>query len=149
MRSRSFEHDGLIPACHSRSGGNISPDLSWTGVPLETFELLLLVEDPDAARRILLHWLITRIDPACTAIEAGKSPATGRLWCNDFGEFGYNGPHPPVGDPPHRYFFRLFAIAGPVRLPRHPSAADVHRGVRGVTLASGALVGRYERPAAF
>jgi Raf kinase inhibitor-like YbhB/YbcL family protein len=145
LQTRGFDHADLIPSRSSRDGENISPDLRWFGVPSGTCELLLLLEDPDDSRRTLLHWLVTGIDPACTSVEAGQTPMNGKVWCNDFGDVGYGGPHPPVGDPPHRYFFRVFALARPARLPRHPSAADVHRAIRGTVLASGVLVGRYRR----
>jgi Raf kinase inhibitor-like YbhB/YbcL family protein len=145
IHSGAFDQDDLIPPRHSRDGENLSPDLRWFGVPSGACELLLLLEDPDDSRRILLHWLVTRIHPACSEVAAGEMPKNGKVWCNDFGDVGYGGPQPPMGDPPHRYFFRVFALARPARLPRHPSAADVHRAIRGTVLASGALVGRYQR----
>ena len=145
VRSSAFEYNELIPRHYRMDGENVSPDLSWSGVPEAAAELLLLCEDPDAPRRTFLHWLVTGIDPACTEIESGGRPECGRVWRNDFGEFGYSGPQPPVGDQAHRYFFRVFALAEPVRLPRHPSAATVHLTIRGTELASGALLGRYQR----
>jgi Raf kinase inhibitor-like YbhB/YbcL family protein len=143
VRSSAFEYGELMPRRHTKDGENVSPDLEWSGVPEWAAELLLLCEDPDAPRRTFLHWLVTGIDPACTGVEAGDTPKTGRVWRNDFGEFGYSGPQPLIGDRAHRYFFRVFALAKPVRLHRHPSAATVHRTIRGTQLVSGALVGRY------
>jgi len=145
VRSSAFEYNELIPRRYRMDGENVSPDLTWSGVADGAAELLLLCEDPDAPRRTFLHWLVTGIDPACTGIESGGRPDSGRVWRNDFGEFGYSGPQPPVGDQAHRYYFRVFALAEPVRLPRHPSAAAVHLTIRGTELASGALVGRYQR----
>ena len=37
-------------------------------------------------------------------------------WPNDYGETGYRGPQPPVGDGPHGYQFRLFVLASPLAL---------------------------------
>jgi len=147
VRSSAFEYDELIPRRYTKDGDNVSPDLEWWGVPERAAELLLLCEDPDAPRRTALHWLVTGIDPACTGVESGGTPKTGRVWRNDFGGFGYSGPQPLIGDQAHRYFFRIFALAKPVRLQRHPSAATVHRTIRGTQLVSGALVGRYQRSA--
>lgn len=145
VRSGAFEYGERIPRRYTKDGENVSPDLEWSGVPERAAELLLLCEDPDAPRRTLLHWLVTGLDPACTGVESGDIPKTGRVWRNDFGEFGYSGPQPLIGDQAHRYFFRVFALAKPVRLHRHPSAATVHRTIRGTQLVSGALVGRYQR----
>jgi hypothetical protein len=145
VRSSAFEYDELIPRRYRMDGENVSPDLEWSGVPDGAAELLLLCEDPDAPRRLLLHWLVTGIDPACTGVESGNAPKGGRVWRNDFGEFSYSGPRLWVGDRAHRYFFRVFALAKPVRLHRHPSATTVHLTIRGTELASGALVGRYQR----
>jgi len=144
VRSSAFEYNELIPCRYRMDGENVSPDLRWSGVSDVAAELLLLCEDPDASRRTFLHWLVTGIDPACTGIESGGRPERGRVWRNDFGEFGYSGPQQWVGDEEHRYFFRVFALAEPVRLPRHPTAANVHLTIRGTQLVSGALVGRYQ-----
>jgi Raf kinase inhibitor-like YbhB/YbcL family protein len=145
IRSRALNQDDLIPSRYRRHGQNDSPDLHWSGVPSGTWELLLLVEDPDDPRRTVLHWLVTGIDPACTGVEAGETPKNGKVWCNDFGDVGYGGPQRPAGDASHLYFFRVFALARPARLPRHPRAADVHRAIRDTVLAGGVLVGRYPR----
>jgi Raf kinase inhibitor-like YbhB/YbcL family protein len=139
VRSHAFEHGDLIPDRYTRQGENVSPDLQWSRIPPSAAELLLLVEDPDASPRTALHWLVTGIDPLCTGIGVGETPKSGKVWCNDFGDLGYSGPQLTIR--PHRYFFRLFALAGPARLPRHPVAADVHRAIRGVVLTSGALLG--------
>jgi Raf kinase inhibitor-like YbhB/YbcL family protein len=145
VRSEAFHDNDPIPHRYGRDGENISPGLQWSGIPDGTVELLLLCEDPDAPHGPFLHWLVTGIDPACTAVEPGNIPAGGRVWLNDFAELGYGGPQPPVGDKPHRYFFRLFALTGPVRLPRHPTVADVHHAIRHIAHTSGTLVGRSQR----
>ena len=67
------------------------------------------------------------------------------MWPNDFGEKGWAGPQPPVGDDAHRYFFRLYALRGPARLPTRPTAADMHPAVDDIALASGTTVGLYQR----
>lgn len=52
---------------------------------------------------------------------------------------------PPPGHGPHRYFFRLYALSQPVWLPDRPDVEAVHRAVKDHVLASGTLVGTYER----
>ena len=64
---------------------------------------------------------------------------------NDFGEPGYGGPRPPVGDDAHRYFFRVFAASEPLGLRPGFSGEDLRRTITGKELASGTLVGLYQR----
>jgi phosphatidylethanolamine-binding protein (PEBP) family uncharacterized protein len=63
--------------------------------------LLLLCEDPDAPSGTFLHWLVAGIDPMATGVAEGQT--------NGFGEQGWGGPQPLVGDNAHRYFLRLYA----------------------------------------
>jgi Raf kinase inhibitor-like YbhB/YbcL family protein len=104
-----------------------------------------MCEDPDAPGGTFLHWLVTDIDPSLTRIAEGQTPPGARSWPNDFDENGWSGPHPPAGNPPHRYVFRLYALREPVRLPAHPIATDVHRAVDHTALATGTTVGLYQR----
>jgi Raf kinase inhibitor-like YbhB/YbcL family protein len=64
---------------------------------------------------------------------------------NDLGAEGYGGPLPPVGDDPHRYFFRVYAASAPLGLVAGASADDLRRALEGKELASGTLVGTYQR----
>jgi phosphatidylethanolamine-binding protein (PEBP) family uncharacterized protein len=64
---------------------------------------------------------------------------------NDFGEEGYSGPRPPVGDGPHRYVFRVVAASGSLGLVAGASADDLRRALEGKELASGTLIGTYQR----
>jgi Raf kinase inhibitor-like YbhB/YbcL family protein len=145
LRSPAFSDHELMPERLSRRGGNISPPLQWSDVPDDASELVLLCEDPDAPGEPFLHWLVTGIDPATGGVGEGEAPASGREWPNDFGAVGWGGPQPPVGDDPHRYFFRLYAVSGPLRLPARPRVGDVPGAVSGQELASGTLVGRFAR----
>jgi Raf kinase inhibitor-like YbhB/YbcL family protein len=145
MRSTGFNDHDLMPDRISRTGGNMSPELEWSGVPDTAEELVLLVEDPDTGPTPFLHWLVTGIDSAAGGVGEGQVPARGREWPNDFGETGWAGPQPPRGDNPHRYFFRLYAIDQPLDLPERPQVPDVHRALAGRELASGVLVGTFGR----
>jgi Raf kinase inhibitor-like YbhB/YbcL family protein len=145
LRSPTFRDNEPIPGRHAHDRDNIPPALQWSGVPDGTAELLLLCEDLDAPSGDFLHWLVTGIDPATDGIGEGERPKGGREWPNGFGENGYGGPQPPVGDKPHRYFFRLYALRGAVQLPARPKPSDVHRQVDESALATGTTVGLYQR----
>ena len=53
----AFTVAGLIRARYACDGANISPEVSWTGVPPETETLALLLDDSDAPDRTYLHWI--------------------------------------------------------------------------------------------
>ncbi|MEH1014676.1 YbhB/YbcL family Raf kinase inhibitor-like protein [Micromonospora sp. CPCC 206060] len=145
LRSVAFNDHDRIPARFARDGGNVSPPLEWGDVPDSTSELVLLVEDPDAGRTPFLHWLVTGIEPVPGGVAEGQVPVGGREWTNGFGATGWGGPHPPAGDDPHRYFFRLYALRKPIDLADPPDAAAVHDALKGQEMASGTMVGTFAR----
>jgi Raf kinase inhibitor-like YbhB/YbcL family protein len=107
------------------TGGNVSPALVWSHVPVGTKSLALQIHDPDAPTGSgFWHWAVYDIPPTTTGLAqgAGNSAATlpaGAYGGNtDFmdtgatgGNLNYGGPCPPVGDAPHRYNFTLYALA--------------------------------------
>ncbi len=145
LRSTAFNDHDMMPERLSKPAGNASPPLQWSGVPEDAEELVLLCEDMDAGRTPFLHWLVTGIDPSATGVGEGEVPPGGQEWTNNFGSTGWGGPQPPIGDDPHRYFFRLYAVAAPPVLPEAPGADDARRAAEDLELASGNLVGRFAR----
>jgi Raf kinase inhibitor-like YbhB/YbcL family protein len=143
LRSAAFNDNATLAKAHAKDGDNAAPDLVWTGVPDGARELVLLVADPDAPTGTFLHWLVTGIDPASSGLS-GAQPA-GTQHENGFGERGYGGPLPPVGDDAHRYVFRLYALAEPFAAP-DPSDADAVRGwLDDHALATGTITALYAR----
>jgi hypothetical protein len=49
LASPAFAPGGQIPSEYTCDGADISPPLSWSGVPPGAKSLILVVEDPDAA----------------------------------------------------------------------------------------------------
>ena len=96
------------------SGGNISPQLSWSGAPAGTKSFALTMYDPDAPKGSgWWHWIVVNIPAAATKFDSGASgkslPAGSLEVRTDFGKPGYGGPCPPPGAP-HRYVFTLYAL---------------------------------------
>jgi len=145
LKSAAFTDHAFIPDRFAKRGGNVSPPLTWAQVPDGSAELVLLCEDPDAPAGTFLHWLVTGIAPHSRGVAEGETPESGSARPNGFGERGWGGPQPPPGDGPHRYFFHLYALAAPPELPDDATPEDVHRATEQGTLASGTLVGRYQR----
>ncbi|HEX2132313.1 MAG TPA: YbhB/YbcL family Raf kinase inhibitor-like protein [Actinophytocola sp.] len=145
LRSAAFTEHTLIPDRYSYDGGNVSPPLEWSRPPDGTAELVLLCEDPDAPGGTFTHWVLTGIHPETSGVEEGTLPPHTAAGRNGFDEPGWGGPRPPVGDDPHRYFFRLHAVDRPLDLGDRPTADEVHRALRGHVLATGNLVGTFGR----
>ena len=139
----AFEDGSPVPGRYTCDGDDVSPPLEWTGVPDGTASLALIVDDPDAPSGTFVHWLGWNIDPASGKLAEGTAaPAEGT---NGFGNPGYGGPCPPPGHGPHRYFFRLYALDGPLDLSPGASREELDAALDGRALATAEMVGTYER----
>ena len=145
LRSPEFNDHSVIPGRFSMDGDNLSPALEWSEPPEGTVELALLCEDPDAPGGTFLHWLVTGIDPSRRSLGEDEQPREATAWENDYGERGYGGPKPPVGDDAHRYFFRLFALDAPLGLSPGTDLDEVRAALDARRLVSGTLVGLFAR----
>ncbi|MDQ4130864.1 MAG: YbhB/YbcL family Raf kinase inhibitor-like protein [Actinomycetota bacterium] len=146
IRSTAFGNGDPIPTKYTRDEGgeDLSPALSWSDVPDEAAELLLIVEDPDAPDGPFYHWVIHSIPPRDGEVEDGQAPE-GEEGTNDFDEVGYGGPYPPEGHGTHRYYFRLYAAGEPLSLSGSVDAQEAMRAVSGRELALAEWMGTYER----
>jgi len=108
----------------------------------------LICEDPDAPSGTFVHWLVWNIAPAerqlGEALQSSAPRGGPRQGLNGFGGVGYAGPKPPPG-PPHRYFFRVYALDIAIELPEGAKRSEFDRAVDGHILAEGVLVGMYGR----
>jgi Raf kinase inhibitor-like YbhB/YbcL family protein len=145
LRSSAFNDHTIIPDRYSYEGGNASPPLEWTDLPAGTRELALVCEDPDAPSGTFVHWVLAGISPRSTGIAEDSPPRDAVAGRNDFGHRGWGGPRPPVGDQPHRYFFRLYASDRALNLGDGASADELRAAVAGHDLATGTLVGLFAR----
>jgi Raf kinase inhibitor-like YbhB/YbcL family protein len=145
LRSAAFSDHTLIPDRYSYERDNISPPIEWSALPDGTAELVLICEDPDAPTGTFSHWIVANISPDTTGFDEGSTPQAVTLGRNDFGDIGWGGPRPPVGDDPHRYFFRLYACDEPLGLTEGVTAEEVQEALDGHTLARGTLVGLFGR----
>lgn len=153
LRSDAFEAGGNIPRRHTSDGEDLSPPLAWSGVPADTKELALVVDDPDASRSDpWVHWVLYKIQPTLHSLPEGipTTPEPTGLGGvlqgpNDSGTVGYAGPAPPRGRGSHRYYFTLYALDSPLPLRAGDGKKELLAAMVGHVLASGELMGTYER----
>lgn len=148
ITSASFEEGGMIPSKYTCDGQNISPQLSWTGIPKGTKSVALLCDDPDAPVGDWVHWLIFNIPPLLTDlkenIHIGKNLENGAIQgLNDFKKNGYGGPCPP-GET-HRYFFKLYALDSILTEDPNMTKAKFLKEISGHILGEAQLMGKYKR----
>ena len=147
--SGAFENNSLIPERYTCDGEDVSPPLSWEGVPSGAKSLVLIVVDPDAPGGEFTHWVLYDVPPDLDSLpegipSVGEVEGVGVQGVNDFGRLGYGGPCPPTGKP-HRYVFRLYALDVELGLPPGASRSEVEEVMSGHVLAVGELVGLYGR----
>lgn len=149
LRIAAFAQQSPIPSRFTADGTDFSPALSWTGAPEGTRAFALVVDDPDAPVGLWVHWLLYDL-PGETRELAENQPRTPSLpngakqGRNSWGRLGYNGPAPPPGKP-HRYFFKLYALAAPTRLEAGANKAELERAMTGKVLAESQWMGTYRR----
>jgi Raf kinase inhibitor-like YbhB/YbcL family protein len=133
VRSPAFQAGGAIPQKYSCKGEEVSPPLSWSGVPGAAQKLALVVDDPDAGG--FVHWVLVGIDPATTSIAEGQVPQ-GAVEVS-----GYKGPCPPSGT--HHYQFTLYAVPGSLQIGQGADPRDAINQIQSAATARGQLVGTF------
>ena len=143
ITSTAFSEGGNIPRIYTCDDQNVSPPLSWTGVPTTTVSLALIMDDPDAPSGTWVHWVLYNLPNDTTNLDQGKT-GLGTDGKNDFNRLGYGGPCPPRGST-HRYYIKLYALDARLDLKSGTTKAQVESVMRGHILAQGQLMGRYGR----
>lgn len=149
LTSTAFSDGKPIPAIHTCEGKDISPPLTWSGVPPGTASLALIVDDPDAPVGTWVHWVLFNLPPSARELPGNVPPTQhppqgGVQGINDFRKLGYGGPCPPPGKP-HRYFFKLYALDRMLELRPGVTKPQVEKEMKQHILATGQLIGIYAR----
>lgn len=154
LYSPAFAQGGEIPMKYTCEGRDVSPPLSWKGVPEGAESLALIVDDPDAPdpanpRMTWVHWVVYNIPPDAEGLPedagSGRLPPGAEDGINDWNRTGYGGPCPPIGR--HRYFFKLYALDTRLSFPGPPTKRDLEAAMKGHVLDRAELVGTYQKQA--
>lgn len=152
LNSDAFVDGRGIPGEFTCDGEDLSPPLSWSGVPDGAKSLALIVDDPDAPdpaapTMTWVHWVLYNLP--VDSVGLGKAIATSGLppgtleGRNDWERTGYGGPCPPVGR--HRYFFKLYALDTKMSDLGRPDQAALKDAMQDHILAEAILMGTYSR----
>ncbi len=122
LGSTAFTDGGVIPERLTCTGTGVSPDLSWTGTPLDAVELALVARDRDAGG--FVHWVVTGIDPFVQAIGEDGIPENAVEGPNGAGTVGWLPPCPPAGTGTHTYEVVLLALPSVTEIPPGSSSEE-------------------------
>ncbi len=149
ITSPAFIPGMSIPVRHTGDGEDISPPLSWAGVPDGTRSFAVFCHDPDAplvpprGTYGFVHWVLYNIPGSVTELPEGVRDFTEGK--NDFGRAGYGGPMPPAGHGPHNYYFWVIALRHAPQLPPGLSLWDLLKRIEPSLLGMNRLVGSFQR----
>ena len=159
VTSSAFDHHGMVPESNSAYGENMSIDLTWADLPEGTQQLALICDDPKVVEigmmeQPFVHWVMYNIPASASGLPAGlPSDATLEMeglegavnGLNGLGRPGYFGPRPPANGQLHAYHFRVYAIDEALNLEPGLGKAELLDAMNGHVLATGMLMGHYER----
>lgn len=160
VTSTTFTEGGTIPdsAIYNGmglSGGNMSPELSWSDVPAGTKSFAVVCHDPDAPTSGgFYHWVMFNIPGDAAGLEEGAGNKKVEAFLHgevlghiDYGTTGYGGPCPPPG-PAHHYHFTVYALdVDKLPLGGSTTGALLEFQAASHTLAKATLTGLFARPA--
>jgi len=153
IKSSEFAEQKAIPKRFSGDGADLSPPLTWSGVPEAAKELALICDDPDAPRpEPWVHWVIYKIPAGTSGLpenipkkETLTAPASVAQGKNSWGRIGYGGPAPPPGSGVHHYQFKLYALDAVLNAGTGLDKTRLLAAMQGHIIAQGELVGTYQR----
>ena len=148
LTSTAFNDGEMIPGKYTCDGANISPPLSWSGVPANAKTMALVCDDPDAPGKTWVHWVAYDLPTSTDSLPENvskdeKLPGGSKQGTNDFKKIGYGGPCPPSGT--HRYYFKVYALDAETSLSAGATKDQLLKAIDGHIVAQGQLTGKYKR----
>ena len=132
------------------SGGNKSPQLSWSGAPAGTKSFALTMVDPEGRGGLgVFHWVAYGIAPTTTSFAEGEVSKTSDKYVGGKSTQGvgnYSGPCTPPGSP-HHYTFKVIATdLDPKELPPGLTLPELEAKLNGHVKGAAGLVGLFVKP---
>jgi len=148
LSSPVIQNEGEFPADYTCNGKDVSPPIKISDVPQGTKSLVLIFDDPDAAKepagsgQTFDHWLVYNIEPIDQEIAENSTPK-GQPGKNSRGSSGYIGPCPPTFR--HKYIFRLLALDTTLELGELPSKAEIEQAAESHIIEEASLTAYYQQ----
>lgn len=156
LGSPAFGDHAPMPGKYTADGPGLSPALHWHGVPAAATDVVLIVEDADSPTpQPLVHAIAHGLPNAVAgdgALAEGSMSEVGAaeplvpMGRNSLLQARWLPPDPPPGHGVHRYVFQLYALGPGPALAETPGRDALRAAVQQRGLASGCLIGTYERP---
>lgn len=150
VSSPSFANGESIPGQHSCYALDLSPPISWSGLPTGTKSLALIAFEPDApGGGDWIHWLLYGMPPDTSEVPSGLKSSGANLvggthGTNDFKRLGWGGPCPPRGAT-HFYLFKVYALDSEINLAEGAKQSELVELMKGHVIAHGQLTGSYHQ----
>ena len=173
VTSSAFTNNGMIPTKYKCLGQTASPPINISNIPEGTRSLAMIVDDPDGpvipkarpetakghkrttskravpkagaapvvqAHECTVHWLIWNLELDGNIPENFKNDYEG---INSGQQVGYIAMCPPTGT--HHYHFKVYALDVKLNIPRKSDKATLEKVMEGHILATGELVGTFNK----
>jgi Raf kinase inhibitor-like YbhB/YbcL family protein len=145
----------MMPRDYSPDGRNVSPPLTWRGLPPGTRQLAVICQDHGAGNPPpWVHWIIYNIPATATGLPEGipfdaAEPLPAGLegatqGSNGWGLSMYRGPAPPQASL-HHYHFAVFALDAELDLPPGLTRAQLLTAIEGHVIGQGDMTPHYSR----
>ena len=150
LSSSVFSNGTNFPADYTCNGRNVSPPLSIAGVPAKANSLLLIIDDPDAAKepagngKTFDHWIVYNLMPKDQELTEANVPEEAKQGLNSMGSDKYIGPCPPTLR--HKYFFRIFALDTNLDFDHAPTKDEIELAANTHIIEQAQLTAFYEQP---
>jgi Raf kinase inhibitor-like YbhB/YbcL family protein len=144
LNTPAFNDGGVIPVKHTQPGRDVSPALSWSGVPdSNVASFALIVHDANApignGTDDLLHWMVWNIPGSARSLPEGISHGPnlpdGARQISASGPY-YRGPAAPSTGPPHHYVYELYALDTMLDVPAVGQSPPLTRAAVVAAMAS-------------
>ncbi|MDA0798861.1 MAG: YbhB/YbcL family Raf kinase inhibitor-like protein [Chloroflexi bacterium] len=150
----TMTNGSIIRPRYTCDGINLSPEVTWSGVPENAVTQALILNDPDAPDGAYIHWLVYDIPPDVRGFGEGfgkpfETTDSGAYQSlNSAGDLGYSGPCPPDGET-HIYEISVYALDRALEVPPLTGRAEVLAGMEGGVIGYGVTAAGYRRIARF